>query len=122
MCFSDVWNETNSSNRCNSPFDQVRSFQTVNEFPDPELHSCSYCGKSVHPSYLKRHIRLHLEPKPFKCSVCKKTFSHRGNLNQHYRIHTGEKPYTCHVCQKGFAQKSNLQSHIAKHMKTLSKN
>lgn len=121
--FSDLWDESHSStkNENSSLFKNgntkcVEESSALNQTFELELHTCSYCGKQVQASYLKRHIRLHVEGKPFKCSVCKKSFSHRGNLNQHYRIHTGEKPYVCQICSKAFTQKSNLQMHMKKHL------
>nr|XP_046273123.1 zinc finger protein 62 homolog isoform X2 [Scatophagus argus] len=53
--------------------------------------------------------------KSFRCSVCAKTFNHKGNLNIHMRTHTGVKPFSCSFCSKGFTQKVGLDYHLKTH-------
>lgn len=53
--------------------------------------------------------------KSFKCEICDKTFSLRGNLRMHQKIHTGIKPFKCDMCGKDFTYKSNLKKHVQAH-------
>ncbi|XP_033989767.1 zinc finger protein 260-like isoform X2 [Trematomus bernacchii] len=56
--------------------------------------------------------------KPFGCSFCEKTFTHRGYLNRHMRVHTGEKLFSCSVCDRRFTQSHQVKSHKCAENKT----
>eukprot|EP00091_Calanus_sinicus_P004634 TRINITY_DN14973_c0_g1_i1.p1 TRINITY_DN14973_c0_g1~~TRINITY_DN14973_c0_g1_i1.p1 ORF type:complete len:116 (+),score=10.68 TRINITY_DN14973_c0_g1_i1:108-455(+) len=52
-------------------------------------------------SHMDSHINSDPEA-PFRCDVCGKCFSVPARLTRHYRTHTGEKPYKCTICHKSF--------------------
>ena len=50
--------------------------------------------------------------RPFKCTMCSKTFNQKGALQVHMTKHTGERSHMCQFCPATFAQKGNLRAHI----------
>lgn len=57
-------------------------------------------------------------PKGFKCQICDRDFTQKGNLKTHLMTHSGERPYECHTCGKNFTQKGNLDTHVKIHTDT----
>ncbi|XP_034749594.1 oocyte zinc finger protein XlCOF6-like isoform X1 [Etheostoma cragini] len=78
--------------------------------------SCSKCTKRFgFKSFLKRHMRTHLEEKLVHCPVCKRGFRREIHLQGHMITHTGEKPFRCSVCKQCFAWSCNLKRHMRTH-------
>ncbi|CAK8684315.1 unnamed protein product [Clavelina lepadiformis] len=53
----------------------------------------------------------------FKCKLCPRTYTARGNLIRHHRLHTGEKRFRCALCGEKFFRKEYLERHLNKHSK-----
>lgn len=85
---------------------------------------CFLCS-ALFPSddALRRHVSTHWiqkmsakqQDKTFSCAICRRKFSHRGNLKVHMRIHTGEKPYKCEYCGQKFTHKNRYNEHVKRH-------
>lgn len=75
---------------------------------------CGHCGKLFTRNwYLKQHIKLHSNEKPFACDHCDKRFLNSSNLKQHMRTHSIE--YRCCVCNKTCISQAALKEHTMKH-------
>ncbi|XP_068620811.1 homeotic protein spalt-major isoform X3 [Battus philenor] len=49
------------------------------------------------------------------CNICYKTFACNSALEIHYRSHTKERPFKCTVCDRGFSTKGNMKQHMLTH-------
>jgi hypothetical protein len=87
--------------------------------PHPNLKDPSKPCKMVfkRTADLRRHIRVHLNEKPFECTDCGKSFVQRHALTVHRRTHTGERPFECdwEDCGKSFHDSSSLARHKRSH-------
>ncbi|XP_072331546.1 zinc finger and BTB domain-containing protein 22-like isoform X1 [Scyliorhinus torazame] len=76
-----------------------------------KMFAC-HCGKSfTHKSQRDRHINMHLNLRPFGCTICNKKFKMKHHLVEHMKIHTGHKPFECHVCSKRFMWRDSFLRH-----------
>ena len=67
---------------------------------------------------LRDHQMAHKREKPYKCEICEKTFTQRGNLKTHQKCHNNQNGFKCTFenCNKTFATKSYLKIHLKSHI------
>ncbi|XP_055618891.1 uncharacterized protein LOC129763766 [Toxorhynchites rutilus septentrionalis] len=53
--------------------------------------------------------------RPFKCTLCTRTFKNRANLWEHNRLHTGLMPFSCNDCGTTFSRYKSLMAHKEKY-------
>lgn len=108
-------------------------------------YQCEVCQKEFgYSNDLRKHLRIHLDERPFSCTQCDKTFRQAGclknhiacqhgtdisytcdyclktfpikeRLRLHLRIHSGFKPYHCFICMKKFARGGQVTQHMVSH-------
>ena len=61
-------------------------------------------------------MKTHTREKPFKCTLCYKSFSTAGYVKTHNLIHTGELPFNCSHCDMNFSKSNNLKLHLKSHI------
>merc|ERR1719422_2409277 len=49
------------------------------------------------------------------CQICFKVFACNSALEIHIRSHTKERPFKCNVCDRGFSTKGNMRQHALTH-------
>ena len=64
---------------------------------------------------MDKHISaVHEGKKPFKCTICDKSFGRKSHMELHISaVHEEKKPFKCLLCKEGFTRKENLQKHIS---------
>ncbi|XP_056634778.1 zinc finger protein 888-like [Diorhabda sublineata] len=81
-----------------------------------ELCLCNLCGKEFkRREYLRNHMAIHNNIKPYTCQICGSGFTQRQALSRHKLVHTKERPYQCNICGKTFTRKEKLTDHIRCH-------
>jgi len=83
-------------------------------------YKCTFNGcTSTFKAYghLKDHSKIHLNFKPFCCTLCDAKYARASTLKIHMRTHTHEKPYLCpqENCGKKFIEKGNMKTHYKRH-------
>lgn len=86
-------------------------------------HLCQICGQSFKTaSYVKIHMRIHTNERPFKCKHCDKRFRQSNDLKYHTTSFHGIKKYPCQLCDKKFVLPTNLKTHMRTHNGNLKEN
>ncbi|NXS41199.1 ZN398 protein, partial [Balaeniceps rex] len=80
------------------------------------LHQRSHTRRGVgvprRPEHgLKPQPRPPPPGKPYKCSECESSFSHKSSLSKHQITHVGERPFTCGECRRSFRLQISLIMH-----------
>ncbi|XP_077456770.1 hypermethylated in cancer 2 protein [Stigmatopora argus] len=77
---------------------------------------CTVCNKSYKdPATLRQHEKSHWLTRPFPCNICGKMFTQRGTMTRHMRSHLGLKPFACEECGMRFTRQYRLTEHMRVH-------
>ncbi|KAL4646259.1 zinc finger protein 850-like [Arapaima gigas] len=72
-----------------------------------------YPHSRVNPQHLSfpHSRRRKTDHRPYRCSMCGKTFQRRCRFNSHLTVHLGEKPFCCTRCDRRFPLQLSLERH-----------
>ncbi|XP_066911512.1 oocyte zinc finger protein XlCOF6-like [Clytia hemisphaerica] len=99
---------------------KVETYEKVGE----KTEQCPECDfVCTRKSTMEIHARTHRKEKFYECPICRKKFSHIGNMKKHITIiHEGKSPkknieklLSCHHCDKMFESPSLLERHLITH-------
>lgn len=105
-------NETNA----NENAQKCSNVEAVAQKPRKK-YQCEVCQKEFgYSNDLRKHLRIHLDERPFSCTQCDKTFRQAGCLKNHIACQHGtDISYTCDYCMKTFPIKERLRLHLRIH-------
>lgn len=73
---------------------------------------CSLCNKSFKTRYnYGSHIAQHKDVRNFQCPYCPRKCRKSYDLRVHIRTHTGERPFQCSFCQRCYSQNGDRMKH-----------
>ena len=66
----------------------------------------------------EKMVSVHEGKNAFKCEICEKIFSQKGNMNKHIAlIHEGKNAFKCEMCEKAFLQRVACINTLHRYMK-----
>lgn len=115
-CFCKIWLENHLVFRKHFKDEHQ---QDANKFFNTRTNcnewSCYICKKDfLYKYYLKNHMIIHNDMKPFVCDVCGKNYRTKAVLTRHLNVHEG-KTYACELCGKTFSYYARLRIHQYSH-------
>ena len=94
---------------CKIPYKLVEHIQTVHF--NNYKYNCDKCNyKTQHNMNYIKHLRVHTDDRPFKCSKCGKGFKQQNALKKHSYVHL-DRPHKCEICLKTFCLELALRIH-----------
>ncbi|XP_015034694.2 zinc finger protein 660 [Drosophila willistoni] len=76
--------------------------------------TCSKCGLLCwNFTELMKHMRQHINEKPYKCDLCHRSFPYPQNLTMHMNTHKNQKRcFSCDNCNESFTTEVQLNEHV----------
>ena len=79
-------------------------------------YKCEVCRKSFTVERrLQNHRLSHSTERSSQCEKCGKRFARKDKLMRHMYVHSEEKMFSCEICQKRFSRRDKLSDHLKSH-------
>nr|XP_045610997.1 zinc finger protein 236-like isoform X2 [Procambarus clarkii] len=76
---------------------------------------CACCNMAIEKwQQYKKHLKKHLDDKPYQCCECEASFNVQKNLRLHEALHVSEK-LICPECCKTFRRLASFKAHLVVH-------
>ncbi|GBM43631.1 Ras-responsive element-binding protein 1 [Araneus ventricosus] len=83
---------------------------------EEEIISCPICGQTFgRRSKLTEHLKTHSTDQA-TCPICKKILNSSNSRDRHLLIHSKDRPYKCKVCKATFTTNGNMNRHFKTHL------
>ncbi|KXJ83332.1 hypothetical protein RP20_CCG006084 [Aedes albopictus] len=104
----------------NTPMQEKKSRKGTSY--DAEVH-CNICNrKFAGQSNFRQHVhqKHHQGTRPFRCTICGKSYLTEQNMLEHRRNHDPSmKPYKCQSCEKSYRHVNDRVRHFERHHGTM---
>ncbi|CAH2099285.1 unnamed protein product [Euphydryas editha] len=82
------------------------------------MYKCERCSrKYLHKAFIERHIKSHIEKRPFLCKLCGKTYQTASIIVAHGKMHAGETYFCTYNCGYQSVHKHVIKDHEKRHRK-----
>ena len=103
---SGIWNGTEDNTKQQSQINKKNTSKFI----------CPFCETEFKDNdTLESHIQTHPPDRPFTCTHCSRTFTHKHHLKRHMMSHS-DKSIECQVCKRSFKEKFYLEMHMKVHL------
>lgn len=98
---------------------QIPSKKQIQPEMEPPIgkgpYTCECCNLTIEKwAQYKKHVKKHLEDKPYQCGDCEASFNVQKNLLLHEALHSTGK-LVCPECDKTFRRLASFKAHLAVH-------
>ncbi len=103
--------------RCSLLFKNVAMLKKHYETEHMHRKQCPVCHKVCRNENISKHMKIHKDKQPYRCSLCGKSYVTKPTLERHIELthHSLDKAYVCEYCGKEHITWTMLREHLNNH-------